>query len=272
MIGILGIGKMGFSLLEGLATNSTHTKPENIIVYDIDPEKRQKAEKLGALVAADEADLVKKADLVVLAVIPQTIAKVVEKIAPNFKPGQVVISIAAGVRTKFLAQFIPEGTFLIRAMPNLPALTHTGVTVLAAGEEVPETARRKAEEIWSAVGKVFWLDEELMDAVTALSGSGPAYTFLFIEALTDAGVRVGIPRDIAYQLALHTVIGSAVLLERTQKHPIVYKDMVTSPGGTAIAGVESLERHGFRVAIFEAVRAATERAGQLADKFSEEKT
>ncbi len=265
MIGILGLGKMGSSLLEGLISGGVFP-PEEIIAYDIDPDKLERAKTLGINTAAEESEVVKKSDQIVLAIIPQKIKKVLQKISGDFRQGQLLISIAAGIRTEVVKEVIPEGVFVVRAMPNLAALAHYAVTVLSAGEEVPKNARQKAERIWSSVGKVFWLDEELMDAVTALSGSGPAYTFLFIEALTDAGVRVGIPRDVAYQLALHTVIGSAVLLERTGKHPIVFKDMVTSPGGTAIAGVEALERNGFRVALFEAVRAATERALQISER------
>ena len=268
MLGILGLGKMGQSLVRGILNGGTLSE-KDIVVYDIDSSRMNTAKELGVRTASDEKDLVRKSNEIVLAIIPQKMENVLRKISTEFSPGQLVISIAAGITRNFVKNFVPPEVHVVRAMPNLPAMVGYGVTVLAADETVPEEYKTRAEQIWSAVGRVFWLDEELMDAVTALSGSGPAYTFLFVEALTDAGVRVGIPRDTAYQLALHTVLGAAQLLNVTGKHPIVYKDMVTSPGGTAISGVEALERNGFRIAVFEAVKAASQRAEQISNKLTQ---
>jgi pyrroline-5-carboxylate reductase len=211
---------------------------------------------------------VAETDVVVIAVKPEAVGTVLAEAAEGGAKleSPLWISIAAGVTLSRLASSLPSGTRIVRAMPNTPALVRAGATALCGNAETDEADRGVASALFDAVGTVWWApSEDLLNAVTGLSGSGPAYVFLLLEALGDAGVRVGLPRDAAYQLAFQTVYGAAKLAVESGEHPGVLKDRVTSPGGTTIAGMERLEAGGVRAAIYAAVEAATQRSRELSE-------
>jgi pyrroline-5-carboxylate reductase len=211
-------------------------------------------------VTADN-NLVAMAPVLLLAVKPQILAKVVAQLSAS-NPQQLVISILAGVSIAQLEQAFPDRA-VIRAMPNTPATVGMGMTAISAGNLVSPEQLELATQLFQAIGEVVTVPESLMDAVTGLSGSGPAYVAMAIEALADGGVAAGLPRQIADRLALQTVLGTAQLLKESKLHPAQLKDRVTSPGGTTIAGVRTLEQGGFRSALIEAVIAAANRSEQL---------
>jgi pyrroline-5-carboxylate reductase len=218
--------------------------------------------KYGIAVTARNADAARRADVLVLAVKPQVMPKVLEEIQGQVKEGALVVSIAAGISIAAIEARLPQAR-VIRAMPNTPALVEAGATAVAGGGHATEEDLAVARRIFDSVGISVVLDETHLDAVTGLSGSGPAYIFLIIEALSDAGVKVGLSRHHAQLLAAHTVLGSAKLLVETAEHPGRLKDMVTSPGGTAIAGLHTLEAGGLRTTLMDAVEVATRRSREL---------
>ena len=240
--------------------------PTGIIVSDVKAERlAHLAAEHGVRTTHDNHELVRTSDVIVLSVKPQVIDKVLELIGGDVKSGQLVISVAAGVPVSAIEARLPEGTHVVRTMPNTPATVQAGATAIAAGTHATEEDLEVARALFSAVGRVVTLDENLLDAVTGLSGSGPAYVMLMIEALADGGVKVGLHRDTALLLAAQTVYGSAKLLLETGEHPGRLKDMVTSPGGTAIAGLHTLESGGLRRTLIDAVEAATNRSAQLGE-------
>jgi pyrroline-5-carboxylate reductase len=263
-IGFLGAGNMGEALIKGLL----HTgliPPGMIFAADARPERLREVEKLyGIQTLPDNPALVKAAEVVILAVKPQVIADVIKEIGPAVTPKHLLISIAAGVSTAALRSNLPGKSLrLIRVMPNTPALVLEGATAIARASGLQPGDLETAEEIFGAVGKVAVLEEGLMDAVTGLSGSGPAYVALVVEALADGGVRMGLDRGTAMSLATQTVLGAARLLLETGMHPGQLKDMVASPGGTTIAGIAALEETGLRRALIAAVERATLRSREL---------
>ena len=211
-------------------------------------------------VTADNQTAISAGEILLLAIKPQVFDSVVANIEPN--PNSIIVSILAGVTINKLEQAFPNNP-VIRVMPNTPATVGAGMTAIAAGTEAEEEHIDRAKSIFTAIGEVVEVPESMMDAVTGLSGSGPAFVALAIEALADGGVASGLPRAIALQLAIQTVLGTATLLKETEIHPGVLKDRVTSPGGTTIAGVAKLESQGFRSALIEAVKTATERSKEL---------
>jgi pyrroline-5-carboxylate reductase len=267
-LGFLGGGNMAAALIKGLL----HAKllpPEKIIVSDVKTERLSwLKEKHGVVTTIDNHALVKASDYVVLAVKPQVIDKVLEGASGDFRAGQLVISVAAGVPVSAIESRLADGVHVIRSMPNTPATVDAGATAIAPGTFATEVDLEVARKIFAAVGRVVTLDETLLDAVTGLSGSGPAYVMLMIEALADGGVKVGLHRDTALLLAAQTVYGSAKLLLDTGEHPGRLKDMVTSPGGTAIAGLHTLESGGLRRTLIDAVEAATNRSQQLGEQMA----
>ena len=262
-LGFLGGGNMAAALVKGLL----HAKvlpPDKIIVSDVKSERLQWLKDThGVVTTSDNHALVKASDYVVLAVKPQVIDKVLEGASGDFKRGQLVISVAAGVPVSAIESRLADGVHVIRSMPNTPATVDAGATAIAPGTFATEADLEIARKLFSAVGRVVTLDETLLDAVTGLSGSGPAYVMLMIEALADGGVKVGLGRDTALLLAAQTVYGSAKLLLETGEHPGRLKDMVTSPGGTAIAGLHTLESGALRKTLIDAVEAATKRSAEL---------
>jgi pyrroline-5-carboxylate reductase len=212
---------------------------------------------------------VREADVVVLAVKPQALDKVLLQVAPAADQKKLFISVAAGVPISVMERRLGQGMRVIRTMPNTPSLVGMGACALAPGEHASEEDMAVASRIFQSVGITTVVEENLLDAVTGLSGSGPAYIFLVIEALSDAGVKVGLPRYTAQKLAAQTVLGSAQLLIETNAHPGQLKDQVTSPGGTAIAGLHTLEAGGLRTTLINAVEAATRRSRELGEQFLE---
>jgi pyrroline-5-carboxylate reductase len=226
-------------------------------------------EDYGIETLTDNVAAAKKAEVVVLSVKPQVLDKLLTQIAPAIDPGKLIISVAAGVPIAAIERRLGAGARIVRAMPNTPALVGLGATAIARGEHATEEDVQLATQLFQAVGMCTQVEEALLDAVTGLSGSGPAYVFLIIEALSDAGVKVGLPRYTALALAAQTVLGSAKLLLETKQHPGHLKDQVTSPGGTAIAGLHTLEAGGLRTTLINAVEAATRRAKELGEQFLE---
>ena len=265
-VGFLGGGAMGEALAAGVL--AAGARRERVRAADPDPARRKQLEQaLGIAAGDDNASVVESSDVVVLAVKPGLVSPVLAALggageAALARP--LWVSIAAGVPLATLAACLPTRARIVRAMPNTPALVRAGATAFVANAACSAADRALARALFEAVGSAWEAPAEaLLDAVTGLSGSGPAYVFVFLEALSDAGVRMGLPRDAASALAIQTVLGAARLAQQTGRHPAALKDQVTSPGGTTIAGLERLEAHGFRAAVHEAVAAATRRSKEL---------
>ncbi len=262
-IGFLGAGNMAEALMRGLLRGG-HADAAQVLASG---PRAERAEELrtrwGIKATTSNLELVDQADIVVLAVKPQIMRKVLDEISERLRPDALVISVAAGVPIAAIEGRLRPGTRVIRTMPNTPALVDAGATAIARGGHATDADLAVAKRIFDAVGITVTLDESQLDAVTGLSGSGPAYIFLILEALSDAGVKVGLSRRTAQLLAAQTVLGSAKLLIETNEHPGRLKDMVTSPGGTAITGLHVLEHGGVRTTLIDAVEAATKRSHEL---------
>ena len=264
-IGMLGGGNMAGALIRGLLA-SKRVEPDQIRASDVRKERLAELEREFAIrTHANNHELVAWANLLVVAVKPQVIDRVLDQIAPLIPKDTLVVSIAAGVPLRALEARLPETVRVVRAMPNTAAIVLAGATGIAPGSRATDADVALARELFDATGRCVVLDETLIDAVTGLSGSGPAYVMLMIEALADGGVKVGLHRDTALLLAAQTVFGSAKLLLDTGEHPGRLKDMVTSPGGTAIAGLHTLESGGLRRTLIDAVDVATRRAQELGE-------
>ncbi|HKQ64145.1 MAG TPA: pyrroline-5-carboxylate reductase [Methylomirabilota bacterium] len=262
-VGFIGGGNMGEALIKGLLGASL-VPASAIHATDVRLERLKELDRLyGIQVSSSNADLVRHSDIVILAVKPQIMDSVLKEIAPAVTRKKLLISVAAGVSTAKIRTVLHKDARLIRVMPNTPALVLEGVTAIAKADNLEPDDLDTAGEIFSAVGRVVVLDETLMDAVTGLSGSGPAYVAVVIESLADGGVRMGLDRITAMTLATQTVLGAAKLLLETGLHPGALKDMVSSPGGTSIAGIAALEEGGIRTTFIKAVERATERSREL---------
>ncbi len=265
----IGAGNMAEAIIKGLLRAGA--KPERIAATVRRAERKAELEKAhGIMVGTDNVAAAKDAEVVVLCVKPQAMRKMLSQIAPVIDTHKLVISVAAGVPIAAIERKLGTGSRVVRAMPNTPALVGLGATALSGGEHATPEDLAFAQKVFDAVGITTLVDEAMLDAVTGLSGSGPAYVFLMIEALSDAGVKVGLSRHVALKLAAQTVLGSAKLLLETGAHPGHLKDMVTSPGGTAIAGLHTLEAGGLRTTLIDAVEAATKRARELGQQFLDE--
>jgi pyrroline-5-carboxylate reductase len=263
-IGFLGAGNMAEALIRGLLRG--HAEATQIVASAPRAERcAELAERYGIHTTTDNGALAERSEIVVLAVKPQIMRKVLDQVSERIRPDALVISIAAGIPVAAIEGRLRPGTRVIRTMPNTPALVDAGATAIAAGAHVTPADVALARRIFDAVGISVVLDEGLLDAVTGLSGSGPAYIFLILEALADAGVKVGLSRRTAQLLAAQTMLGSAKLLLETNEHPGRLKDMVTSPGGTAITGLHTLESGGLRTTLIDAVEAATRRSRELGE-------
>lgn len=263
-VAVLGAGVMGEALVSGFVAGG-RVSHKQIVVTDPRSERLTAlSSRYGVGVTASNAAAVGEADLVVIAVKPNVVPEVLREIAAKLHPGAVVVSIAAGVPLAELEEGTPESVAVIRAMPNSPCQIRAGVVALAAGRGVNPESKALVSEVMECVGKVLWLEESLLDAVTGLSGSGPAYVYVFLEALADGAVKAGLPRATALQLAVETVIGAAQMVAKTGIHPAALKDQVATPGGTTIAGLAVLETGGFRGAVIQAVEAAAGRSAELA--------
>ncbi len=262
---MLGAGNMAGALIRGLLASNSVTK-DQITASDVRTDHLKELEaQYGIKTFSDNRELAAASNLVVLAVKPQVIDRVLDQMADAFAPGTLLVSIAAGVPIRSLEERLPEHVHVVRAMPNTAAIALAGATGIAPGARATKADVDDTQAMFAAIGRSVVLDESLIDAVTGLSGSGPAYVMLMIEALADGGVKVGLHRDTALLLAAQTVYGSAKLLLETGEHPGRLKDMVTSPGGTAIAGLHTLESGGLRRTLIDAVDTATKRAVELGE-------
>src|SRR5712692_10801192 len=263
-IGFVGAGNMAEAMIRGLLRGKVFAPGHVTASAPREERQRELAEKYGIRVTGDNREAAAQS-IVVLSVKPQILGKVLDEITGSVRAESLVISIAAGVPVAAIQAKLRSGTRVVRAMPNTPALVDAGATAIARGEHAQESDLEDAKRIFDAVGLTVVLDETLLDAVTGLSGSGPAYVFLILEALSDAGVKVGLSRRTAQLLAAQTLLGSAKLLLETNEHPGKLKDMVTSPGGTAITGLHTLENGGVRTTLMNAVEAATRRSRELGE-------
>jgi pyrroline-5-carboxylate reductase len=262
-VGFIGAGNMGEALIKGLVASSL-VPAKAIYASDVRPERLQSLEQqYGVQLLSDNGELVRQVDIVILAVKPQIMTPVIRQIAAAVTRRTLLISIAAGVSTATIRAALGKDARLIRVMPNTPALVLEGVTAIARAEGLEPGDLDTASEIFGVVGRAVVLDEGLMDAVTGLSGSGPAYVAIVIEALADGGVKMGLDRATAMMLATQTVLGTARLAIETGLHPGALKDMVSSPGGTTIAGIAALEEGRIRSTLIKAVEQATLRSREL---------
>jgi len=262
-IGIIGTGRVGEALIRGvLAANLC--QGDRIFASDVDEERLDALHsELGINTSTDNTDTIGNAETIILAIKPQIIASVLQSVKPQTWEGVLVISVAAGVQIRAIEENLPAGAHLIRVMPNIACTVGQAISAISAGTHATESDLETAHTIFGSVGRVVTVPESMMDAVTGLSGSGPAFVFQIIEALADGGVHEGLPRDIALELAAQTVLGAAAMVLETGEHPGVLKDMVTSPAGTTVRGIHALEVQGLRAGMMNAVIAATRRSREL---------
>jgi len=262
-IAVLGAGKLGEALIKGLI-DAGLVRKEQFIATAAHPERlEQLRSKLGVATTLSNNDAVRQSQLVLLCVKPQTVQEVVRQVAGDLTPKHLVISVAASVTTRFIEELIPQPIPIIRVMPNTPCVIKQGMSAIAGGKHATSDHVRQAQMIFDAIGRSLILDEKHMDAVTGLSASGPAFVYIIIESFVEAGVKVGLPREAATQLAAQMVLGAASMVLQTGEHPAKLKDIVTTPAGCTIDGILELEDGGLRVTLIKAVVRATQRAKEL---------
>jgi pyrroline-5-carboxylate reductase len=265
-IGFVGAGAMGSALIRGLVSRG-RMDPGKIAVSDLKEEALEALERdVGPFKVSPTRELPAMASFLVLAVKPGEVASALEDLAPAMGPHHLLVSIAAGVPTGFLEARLPQGVRVVRAMPNAACLLASGCTALAKGTKATAQDMERASRVFGAVGEVVEVEEKHMDAVTAVSGSGPAYVFLFAEALMEGAARMGLPWNVARILVKSTLMGAARMLKESQEHPAVLKERVCSPGGTTLAGLFALEKGGFRGLVLEAIEEATRRGRELSSE------
>jgi pyrroline-5-carboxylate reductase len=262
-VAILGAGVMGETLLSGLIRAG---RPVDSLI--VGEKRRERAaeltERYGVTVLGNR-EATRQADTVAVVVKPQDMADLLDEIAGELRPGQLLVSLAAGITTAFIEARIPEGVAVVRVMPNTPALVDEGMAAISRGSHCDEAHLTEAESLMASTGRVLQVPERQQDAVTAISGSGPAYLFFVVESMIEAGVHLGLPRTTATELVVQTVVGSAKLLRETGEHPTVLREQVTSPGGTTAAAIRELEDHKVRAAFLTAMEAARDRSRALAE-------
>ena len=261
-IAFLGGGNMAEALIKGLIAAGT-AKPDHILVTDVSADRLAHLQATYGVVRKGNLEAAREADIIVLSVKPQVIERVLAEIAAEVDETKLVVSIAAGISLARIEKALKENSHVVRVMPNTPALVLAGAAALAGGKHATGDDLALALSIFNSVGRAVIVEEKLMDAVTGLSGSGPAYVFMIIDALSDAGVKAGLPRPLALELAAQTVYGSAKMVLETKEHPGKLRDMVTSPGGTTIEGLHALEKGKLRATLMNAVEAATARSREL---------
>jgi pyrroline-5-carboxylate reductase len=260
-IAILGGGKIGEALVSGLLRGER--TPAEIIVSEKHPERAAYLAETFGVQVTDVASAVKQAGTLLLAVKPQDIDALLAEIAPAIESRHLIVSVAAGVTTAHIERALPDGIAVVRCMPNTPALVDEAMTAVAGGAHAADDHLAVAESLLGSVGRVVRVPENQLDAVTALSGSGPAYFFYLVEAMIDAGILLGLPRTLAAELIVQTAVGAAVMLRDSGEHPVQLREAVTSPGGTTIAAIRELEVHGVRAALLAAIEAAAIRSREL---------
>lgn len=264
-VAILGTGKMGGILLQAFLKNNL-LGPDQIFATVHHPDRAQAlSAQYGIEVTTDNLEAAKQADVILLGVKPAQVPALIQHIRPALTPEKTILSIAASVKTHSIEEAAGYDLAVVRAMPNTPSMLAAGVTALCPGRFVSEEQMLIAQKVFQTVGRTVVVDEKHMDAVTGLSGSGPAYIYIIIEALAEAGVNVGLPRDVATLLAAQTTLGSARMVLETGYHPALLKDAVTTPAGCTVDGILELEEGGLRVTLIKAVKRATQRARELAN-------
>ena len=263
LLGFIGGGNMAEAMIRGIIGNQV-VQPDQIIASDVSEERKENLSSAFAIrIAADNVSLVDQSSVIFLAVKPQAVPAVLKDISANAGTETLLISIAAGVPVKTLAAGLPKGPRIVRTMPNTPATVMEGAMAIASDSPARPEDLETVETLFRPIGRTVRIEEKLIDAVTGLSGSGPAYVFMILEALADGGVKMGLPRDVAETLAAQTLMGSAKLFLETRTNPGQLKCMVTSPGGTTISGIHELEKGGLRASLMNAVEAATLRSMEL---------
>jgi pyrroline-5-carboxylate reductase len=263
-IAVLGCGKMGTILLQGFLAHDLVTRDEVVATVQHEERRRELARELGGVtVTTDNRSAVAEAPIVLLAVKPQALGQLLEEIAPVLAPETLLISIAASTTTSFIQQKVAKNVHVVRAMPNTPAMVGAAMTALCAGPSARKHHLETAKNLFESVGRAVIVDEKHMDAITALSASGPAFAFVILESMAEAGVSVGLPRELATTLVAQTLFGSAKLALETGHHPALLKDAVTTPAGCTIEGLIELEKGGLRVALMNAIIKTTIRAREL---------
>ncbi|WP_304599232.1 pyrroline-5-carboxylate reductase [Isoptericola sp. BMS4] len=262
-VAFLGTGNMGEAVLSGAL--KAGVAPGDVVVTSRRPERgAQLTERYGVRATTDNVAAVAGAHVVVVGVKPKDVGSMLDRVADALEPGAVVVSVAAGLPLSFFEQRLPAGTPVVRAMPNTPALVGAGVTAVVGGTAAREDDVALVETVLSGSGHVFRVAEKDMDAFGALAGSGPAYVFYVVDAMAEAGVLLGLTRDVARRLAVETVLGSAKLLDETGEHPVLLREKVSSPGGTTVAALRKLDDGGVRAAFLDALSAARDRSRELA--------
>ncbi len=262
-LAVLGAGKMGSILLQAFLDDRLVTRSQVRATVQHADKAARLSQELAVSVTTDNRAAVQKSEIILLCVKPQTVAEVLEEIRPDLNESKLLISIVASVPTGYIEKRLPPKVPVVRAMPNTPAMVHAGMTVLSSGAAVRDAHLHAAQQLFAAVGQTLVLDEKHMDAVTALSASGPAYLYIILESLAEAGVKVGLPREMATLLAAHTMSGAARMVIETGHHPALLKDAVTTPAGCTIDGILELEEGKLRVTLIKAVVKATQRAREL---------
>ena len=262
MIAVIGAGKMGEALVSGLL--KAGTSPDDLIITERYEERANELSQHYGVKAVSNADAADQAETMVLAVKPQDMDALLAELAPVVTPDRLIVTIAAGITTAAIERRLAAGVPVVRVMPNTPALVGEAMSAVAPGAHASPEHLDRAEALFRPVGKVVRLPESQLDAVTALSGSGPAYVFYLVEAMTDAGILLGLPRAVAHELIVQTVYGAAVMLRETGEHPVTLREAVTSPAGTTISAIRELENHGVRAAFLAALEAARDRSRELA--------
>jgi pyrroline-5-carboxylate reductase len=261
-VAVIGAGKIGELVLSGLLRAGWPV--DRLLVTARRPARAEELTARYGVRVVDNLTAVGTADVLAIAVKPQDAAALLAEIGPKVPPGKVVISLCAGLPTGFFGRRLPEGTPVVRVMTNTPALVDEAMTAISAGPHATAEHLALAEEMFSPLGRTVRVPESQQDAVTALSGSGPAYFYLLVEAMVDAGILLGLPRQVAHELIVQTAIGSATMLRESGEHPVKLREAVTSPAGTTISAIRELENHGVRAALLAALEAARDRARELA--------
>jgi pyrroline-5-carboxylate reductase len=262
-VAIIGAGVMGETLLSGLIRAGR--RAEDLLVGEKRRDRAGELQERYGVEVVSNVEAAQKADTLALVVKPQDMGDLLDELAPVVRPGQLVVSLAAGITTSFVESRLPEGTAVVRVMPNTPALVDEGMAAISRGSHCDESHLVEAETLMASTGRVVRVPERQQDAVTAISGSGPGYIFFVVEAMIEAGVHLGLPRSTAAELVVQTVVGSAKLLRETGEHPVVLRERVTSPGGTTAAALRELEDHKVRAAFLVAIEAARDRSRALAE-------
>jgi pyrroline-5-carboxylate reductase len=261
VVAVLGAGKIGEALLAGLLAAGRAT--DELVFTERHPERAAELTAKHGIAAVDVADAAARAEVIVVAVKPQDIAPVLAELAPALRPGTLVVTLCAGLPIALFEGALPEGTPVVRVMPNTPMLVGEAMSAMSPGTHATAEQLAVVEKMLASVGRVVLVPEAQQDAVTALSGSGPAYFFFLVEAMIDAGILLGLPRAVAADLIVQSAYGAALMLRESADHPVLLREAVTSPAGTTIAAIRELERHGVRAALIDAIEAARDRSVEL---------